>query len=270
MSLVDVAQLAARLDEPELRVVDVRWYLDRPEAGRTAYLAGHIPGAVFCDLETDLSDHRLPGRHPLPSPGAFTRTLEHMGIHPDDFVVAYDDASGAVAARLWWMLRSIGHRRVAVLDGGYPAWVRAGLPVQTGRVARERSSYPPAHSWRGTVETAEILERLGELVLVDARDAARFRGEHEPVDPVAGHIPGAVNLPYRDNLTPEGLFRSPEELRLRFLDVAGSDTVVYCGSGVTACHLILAMTVAGLQPPRLYAGSWSAWVSDPTRPIDVG
>jgi thiosulfate/3-mercaptopyruvate sulfurtransferase len=262
MALISVENLAARLDDPDLRIVDVRWVLGQPEAGRERYDAGHLPGATFLDLETALSSPGGPGRHPLPSPADFAATLGAAGIGSGDFVVAYDDVGGWVASRLWWMLDNLGHTRVAVLDGGYPAWVAAGLPATT-----EMPAYPPttldlAPAWSGTVDRDALRDRLGDVVLLDARAGPRYRGETEPIDPVAGHIPTARNAPTDGNLGADGRFLPATELALRFRGLGAdgpAEVVASCGSGVSATHNSLAMRVAGLPDPILYVGSWSDW-----------
>lgn len=263
--LVTVAALASRLDDPDVRVVDVRWALGRPDAGREAYRTGHIPGALFLDLDADLSDHGglgAPGRHPLPDPREFAARLGARGIGSEHAIVVYDDVGGWVAARLWWMLDALGHRRVSVLDGGYPAWVAAGLPTTT-----EEPVQPPARlalgtSWPRVIERDELRSLLGSVLLLDARAAPRYRGETEPVDPIPGHIPTAVNAPTEGNLGPDQRFALPDELAGRFhaLGVGpASQVVISCGSGTSACHHALAMRLAGLPDPILYVGSYSDW-----------
>ena len=266
MTLISVDELSDRLamDDPFLRVVDVRWYLNRPGAGRAAYDAGHIPGALFLDLDADLSDaHGLgaPGRHPLPRPADFARTLAARGIGSQHLVVAYDDAGGTVAARLWWMLDNLRHGGgAAVLDGGIGAWLDAGHPLAT-----QAPRWPPAEleladRWTKVVERSQLLDRPAELTLVDARAPERYRGEVEPIDPLAGHIPGAINMPATANLDAEGRFLAADRLRARLGDIAeGRPVAVYCGSGTVACHNLLAMRLAGLPDPLLYAGSFSDW-----------
>lgn len=261
MTLISPEALADAIGDPDLRLVDVRWYLGQPGQGRAAYEAGHLPGAIFLDLDADLSAPSGPGRHPLPDPAAFARRLGALGIGPHDHVVAYDDTGGWVAARLWWMLDDLGHERTAVLDGGFPAWVAAGLPLTT-----EVPSWPPARleladRWTKVVNRDELRARLGSVVLLDARAAPRYRGETEPVDPVAGHIPTALNAPTDGNLGPDGRFLPPGALaeRFRALGCEGHQVVTSCGSGTSACHHSLAMRVAGLPDPILYPGSWSDW-----------
>lgn len=268
--LIGVDELAAVLDAPDVVVCDVRWYLTDPERGRAEYLTGHLPGAVFVDLHHDLAGRDGGGRHPLPTTAAFGQVLERLGVSPSDTVVVYDASGGAMAARLWWMLRSIGHRSVRVLDGGVPAWIAAGHLVTDVVSDRTATTYPVPPRWTGVVDADDVLAlATAGITVVDARAAERYRGETEPVDLRAGHIPGAINLPHLDHLGPDGRHRSADELRARFASV-GPDAVVYCGSGVTACHDLLAMALAGITDARLYAGSWSDWSSDPARPVAVG
>lgn len=276
--LVDVDTLARNLGRDDWIVVDCRFTLTDPPAGRAAYDRGHVPGARYANLDEDLA--RRPtateGRHPLPEPELFAATLEKWGIGRGDTVVAYDEGGGAIAARLWWLLRWLGHERCAVLDGGVAAWQSAGRPIEQAAPTVEPRRYEGARRAAGTVvATDELLARLdaGDL-LVDARAAPRYRGEQEPIDPKAGHVPGARNRPFSANVTAAGRFREPAELRGELLELlAGrepSRLIAMCGSGVTACHLLLAMEVAELPGARLYAGSWSEWLRDPARPISVG
>ncbi len=275
MSLISPGDLAARLERPDdVRVVDVRWYLGRPGDGRRAYEAGHIPGAIFLDVDTDLVAAEGAGRHPLPSPRDFRRRLEAAGIGDRHVVVAYDDVGGWVASRLWWMLDDLGHRATAVLDGGYPAWVAEGRPTIEGpgdpaAPAPERLSL--ADDWRKVIDRETLRDRLGSVTLLDARAAARYRGEIEPIDPVAGHIPTALSAPVEGNVGADGRFLAAAELarRYRELGADGSDVVVYCGSGIAACDVALARRVAGLPDPLLYPGSYSDW-SRSGLPIAVG
>ena len=261
VALVSAADLAAPLENPDLRIVDVRWYLNRPGQGRQAYESGHIPGALFLDLDEDLSGEEGPGRHPLPYPLDFRRRLEAVGIGSEHFVVAYDDTAGTTAARLWWMLDNLGHERVAVLDGGLRAWIDAGHEL-----SRDEPKWPPARMrlkdrWSNVIERDELTARLGAVTLLDARAPERYRGEVEPIDPAAGHIPTAVNAPTAGNLDRDGRFLLPNNLRRRFEDLSPPDRplVTSCGSGTTACHNALAMRRAGLPDPILYVGSFSDW-----------
>lgn len=275
--LVTVAWLRERLNSPGLRIVDVRWYLTEPARGRAEYLAEHIPGAVFLDLEAELSSPRGhgPGRHPLPMPEAFATVAGRAGIGAGVHVVAYDASGGAAAARLWWLLRYYGHDQVSLLDGGWPAWQAAGMPVETAVVAPAPAVFAPRPRPEMVVDAAEV-ERLRHrpgALLIDARAAERYEGRVEPIDPRPGHIPGAVSAPYAGNLATDGTLRSSDELRERFLAL-GADTaaplVCYCGSGVTAAHNLLALELAGIGGGLLYEGSWSDWCSDPARPAALG
>ena len=270
--LVSADWLAEHLDHSILRIADTRWYLDEPERGRQAFREAHIPGAVYVDLETDLSAPEGPGRHPLPDWQTFSERMSRLGIGDKQRVVAYDDRGGAIAARLWWMLRAIGHEHAFVLDGGLTAWVQAGNPVSD-----QAESYPPAElsvdlAPALTLDRDQLRQRLGSILTLDSRSGDRYRGEEEPIDPVAGHIPTAVNSDFEQNLGPDLRFRAIGELTARFqgLGVDGSRPVVtYCGSGVTACHDLLAMEHAGLGRALLYPGSWSDW-SGAGYPVAVG
>lgn len=273
-TLVDVATLAAHVDAADWCVVDVRHQLSDTGYGERAYAEGHIPGAVFLHCDRDLSGPMSGGngRHPWPERERLAARLGEVGIGPQTQVVVYDDAQGMIAGRLWVLLRWLGHDRVAVLDGGLQAWLAAGgamtaLPPSVHAVAFE------ANEGDGPVTANEVLERLGTpgMRLVDARSPDRFRGENETIDPVGGHIPGAVNRFFRDNLRADGRCKPAAELRAEWLAVlAGAlpEKVVHqCGSGVSACHNMLAMEIAGLPGSRLYAGSWSEWCADPGRPV---
>lgn len=271
MTIVSVYDLAAaQLNEPDLIVCDVRHYLDDHERGRREYDEAHIPGAAFVDLDRDLAGGPGGGRHPLPAVDDFVSLLGRLGVAPGTLVVAYDAAGGATAARLWWMLRSIGHGRVAVLDGGFPAWVAAGHEVTSEAPNRPATNYPTAPAWTGIVDADDVAEgvALGGTV-IDARAPERFAGEHEPIDARAGHIPGAINRFHGDTLGPDGLHRPLPELVEMFAGV-GTSPIVYCGSGVTACHDLLAMSLVGLAGGRLYPGSWSEWSGEPDRPVATG
>ncbi len=276
--LVDTATLAEHLNDPDWILFDCRFNLADPAWGRAQYLQGHIPGARFADLDQDLSSPIGPdtGRHPLPAPGLLVTKLAAWGVTADRQVVVHDDAGSGFAVRLWWLLRWLGHDRVAVLDGDLRAWVAEGREI-TDQVA------PPApadfdaqlqdDAWVSTDTLAANLE-TGRYQVVDARAAERFRGEVEPIDPVAGHIPGAINLPLTENLDATGRFLPPARLRERFLTGIGDtppERVLHsCGSGVNACHNLLAIEVAGLTGSRLYAGSWSEWIRSPKRPVATG
>jgi thiosulfate/3-mercaptopyruvate sulfurtransferase len=272
--LVAAEELASRLGDPNLRVADVRWYLGQPGEGRRRYESAHIPGAVFVDLDTDLAAPSGAGRHPLPDPRSFASRIGALGIGDEHDVVVYDDAGGTIAARLWWMLDVLGHPSVALLDGGLPAWEAAGLP----RTA-EVPSYAPARltapgvAWPRTIDREALKERLGSVVLLDARAGPRYRGEVEPVDRVPGHIPSAVSAPTDGNLAGGARFLPAATLRQRFEALAASsasgDVVTSCGSGITACHNALAMRVAGLPDPILYPGSYSDWSASGER-VAVG
>lgn len=270
MSLISVAELSSRLDDPDVVVCDVRFHLADLHQGRREYEEGHIPGAVFVDLHTDLAGGPGGGRHPLPTVDDFTAVLGLLGIEPRHHVVAYDSAGGATASRLWWMLRSIGHSTVSVLDGGIQAWTAAGHPLATEEPDRPATDYPAAPEWTGIVDADDVAQgaQFG-VTVIDARAPERFRGETEPIDARAGHIPGAINRFHADNLRPDGLHRPLPELVERFAGI-GSAPIVYCGSGVTACHDLLALSLVGLSGARLYPGSWSEWSSDPDRPVATG
>ncbi len=258
MSLISADALLARIDDPDLRLADVRWWLSDPAKGRRDYADGHLPGAVFVDLDTDLVASDGPGRHPLPESAAFLRRMEALGFDAASHIVVYDDAGGTVAARLWWMLDDLGHRRVQVLDGGTQAWVGAGGALTTTVPAPAPGRLSLRERWSRTIEQAALIARLGSIAIVDARARERYRGDIEPIDPVAGHIPTALSLPTGGNLDPGGRLLSAAELRARY-ESLGEEVVVACGSGVNACHNALAMRVAGLPDPLLYPGSYSDW-----------
>lgn len=260
--LISPEALGTQLGDPRLRVVDVRWYLGKPGAGRAAYDAGHLPGATYLDLDTDLAAPTGPGRHPLPDPAAFARRLGEAGIGNGDRVVAYDDSGGGVASRLWWMLDNLGFADVAVLDGGLPAWTAAGLSITTEPVAWPSTTLTLGERWTRVIERDEVRDRLGSIVLLDARAGERYRGEVEPVDAYPGHIPTAISSPTTANLGPDGRFLPADALHERYTALLGGgdrDVVSSCGSGVTACQNALAMRVAGLPDPILYPGSYSDW-----------
>jgi thiosulfate/3-mercaptopyruvate sulfurtransferase len=278
--LIDAAELLQKLNDPSWAIVDCRFLLADSERGRQDYLKAHIPGAVYAHLNDDLSGEIIPGktgRHPLPSPEAFARVLSAWGIDDTVQVVAYDDSNGSMAAaRLWWMLRWMGHDAVAVLDGGWKRWQQAGYPEASGAESRPARTFPPQMRGGLVVTADDVLahaQQPGSRV-IDVRAAERYRGSQETIDPVAGHIPGARNLPFTEMLEADGRFQPPERLRARFQQVLGEtppeQAIFYCGSGVTAAHALLGLAQAGLGDGRLYAGSWSEWIIDPNRPTAKG
>jgi thiosulfate/3-mercaptopyruvate sulfurtransferase len=282
-TLIEPQALREHLDDPRWVIIDCRFDLARPEWGARAFAAGHIPGALYADLDRDLSGPRtmLSGRHPLPEPALLAATLSRFGIDATVQVVGYDQGTGSFAARLWWLLRWLGHGQVAVLDGGFAAWERAGLPVSSTTeacVPRQFSARPDGRLLVSTAEVAAAVDsgafRRGEAVLVDARSADRFAGENESIDPVAGHIPGARNHPFAGNLDGQGRFLAPAQLERAWQHTlrgsAPRQVIAMCGSGVTACHDLLALEVAGLSGARLYAGSWSEWIRDPAHAVALG
>jgi thiosulfate/3-mercaptopyruvate sulfurtransferase len=277
-TLIDVGSLQSQLGNPRLAVVDCRFDLMNPEAGRQAYAKAHIAGARYADLNRDLSAPIGPhtGRHPLPSPEAFATTLGGLGIGNDTQVVAYDEANGSFAARLWWLLRWLGHDAAAVLDGGFKAWTAHGGALQSGATPSLVERFTPRVDVDAVLSTAQLEHALRApgALLVDARAPERYAGASEPIDAVAGHIPGAVNHPFTGNLGADGRFLAAALLRSRWQErLAGKqpkDLVAMCGSGVTACHNLLSLEVAGFTGAKLYAGSWSEWIRDPRRPIARG
>ncbi|MGE5339235.1 MAG: sulfurtransferase [Gemmatimonadota bacterium] len=278
-TLVSVQQLQQHLADPDWCVVDCRHALSDFGAGRREYEAGHIPGAIFANVEEDLSGAKTGsnGRHPLPDRDALVQTFRNWGIGNRTQIVAYDANGGSFAARLWWLARWLGHARVALLDGGWQAWQAAGGASDTKIPARAPANFEAGESLVHVVDAAQVQSMRGDpnLLLVDVRAPERYRGEQETLDPVAGHVPGAVNRFWQTNLTsPNGTFKSTRELRAE-LDAlreghAPTQLVTYCGSGVTACHMLIAMEIAGLPGAALYAGSWSEWVADRTRPVATG
>lgn len=278
-NLISAEELAVLVESPDTRVVDCRFDLLDPGAGRRSYLSGHIAGAVFADLDQDLAAPVTPqsGRHPLPDAGTFARTCEKLGISNATEVVVYDQHNGSLAARAWWMLRWLGHDRVRLLNGGIDRWVSQGRPLVKGLEKVGTGSFHPEPRPGKVLTTDELVggpEEVADIRLIDARDAARFRGELEPIDPVAGHIPGSTNLPFMASLHADGTWRPTGELEQLWFRVLGEDPgvpwAVMCGSGVTACHLALSGIEAGYSEPRLYIGSWSEWIRDPARPIAIG
>ncbi len=275
-TLIDAETLQAVPARADWVVVDCRFDLADPDAGRLAWQRGHIPGAVYAHLERDLSGPVTAGRgrHPLPDPDALVAWLEHHGIGNDTQVVAYDHGPGPMAARLWWLLRWLGHESVAVLDGGLAAWQAAGGELTDTDPERQPRHYHAHPGALPTVETAALAATLERFCVVDARAPERYRGEHEPIDPVAGHIPGALSRPFTENLDDDGRFLEPRALLSAWapiLQTAGERALVaQCGSGVTACHHVLALAHAGVGDIALYPGSWSEWIRDPSRPVVTG
>jgi thiosulfate/3-mercaptopyruvate sulfurtransferase len=282
-TLIDTAGLARHLGDADWLSIDCRFDLARPDWGAQAFAAGHIPGALYAHLDHELSGARTAasGRHPLPDPAALAATFGRFGIDARVQVIAYDQGPGAYAARLWWLLRWLGHERVAVLDGGFAAWERAGLPLASGPSPRPARRFEPRAAPERVTSTAALAAALGRgdlargaPLLIDARSADRFAGENETIDPVAGHVPGAHNHPFARNLDARGQFLPPAELRRAWsATLRGRPpeaVVAMCGSGVTACHNLLALELAGLPGAKLYAGSWSEWIRDPARAVARG
>ncbi|MEE9552163.1 MAG: sulfurtransferase [Gammaproteobacteria bacterium] len=272
-TLINSQALHDHLNDPNIIIVDCRYDLSDKDKGKNLYLELHIPGAVFADLHDDLSgppatDH---GRHPLPTVEALEALFVRLGISNDSQVIVYDNAYGSFAGRLWWMLRYMGHEVVAILDGGWHAWLQSGLSTSPGEENNDPGDFQgqPRSEWLVTIDQVPDAE-----MLIDSRDPARYRGETEPLDRVAGHIPGAMNHFWKGNLEENGLFKDPGQLHEEFQALLGAtmsqNAVFYCGSGVTACHNLLAAAHAGLEAPRLYVGSWSEWCADPERPIATG
>lgn len=274
-TLISVADLAKHLDDPGVVVFDCRHELTNPDFGPKAYAESHVPGARFANVDKNLSGPLTGknGRHPLPDPDVFMDWLGRMGVSNSSQVVGYDHAGGAYGARLWWLLRWLGHPRVAVLDGGWQAWNAAGQPV-TQEVPTPKPARFSGKPDNSSVDAQYVSQRLNsaDMVLIDARANDRYHGQNETIDPVAGHIPGALNRFFKDNLDSQGRFKSPGELQAAFKSMIGDTPagkiIHQCGSGITACHNLLAMEVAGLKGARLYSGSWSEWIADPSRPIE--
>jgi thiosulfate/3-mercaptopyruvate sulfurtransferase len=282
-TLISAAELAQHVTAPDWVIIDCRHDLMNPDAGRDGYASGHIQNAQFAHLDFDLSgaktgqDGRFRGRHPLPQRAALIEALRRFGINGTSQVVAYDAHGGMFAARLWWLLRWVGHAGCAVLDGGLAAWQAQGLPLVTQIAAKPRGDIAERAALVETVSAVDILANLANLgsqarTVLDARAPDRYRGENETLDPVGGHIPGARNRFFKDNLQEDGRFKGAAQLRQEFAPLLGAapDAIMQCGSGVTACHHLLALEVAGLPGAALYAGSWSEWCADPARPVATG
>jgi thiosulfate/3-mercaptopyruvate sulfurtransferase len=278
-TLISVEGLAQFINEPNWVVIDCRFSLDDPSRGRKAYREAYIPGAFYAHLNDDLSSPVVAGktsRHPLPDVDLISERFGSWGIDSQTQVVVYDDSGGMFAVRLWWMLRWLGHESVAVLDGGYPAWVEAGYPVNNVIPSPVTKTFSPKLQSEMLVTAEDVLRNFGDpgYLLIDSRGPERYRGEIEPIDPVAGHIPGAINYPFASNIDTKGHVQLKQVLRGRFetlfRDVPAERVTFYCGSGVTAAHNVLAVAHAGLGMPRMYAGSWSEWITDPERPITTG
>lgn len=277
-TLITPEVLRSEAGEGSWVVFDCDFNLADKDAGRRRYEAGHVPGARYLDLERDLSNpvSETSGRHPLPNWRRLARVLGDSGVSTDSQVVCYDASGGTMAARLWWLLRWLGHEAVAVLEGGWQGWQKAGLPISGEMPAPKPALFTPHPARDQVIDTETLLDLLGQtgFRLLDARAPERFRGEVEPIDPVAGHIPGAINAPCADNLDAKGRFLPADQLRKRYLALLDgrnpAEAIAMCGSGVTACHTLLAMEHAGLSGARLYAGSWSEWIRDPGRPVATG
>lgn len=277
-TLITSEELAPHLGDPDWAIVDCRFELGNPDVGYAQYLENHIPGAVYAHINRDLSGPITPetGRHPLPDPTTLFQTLSRLGIGPGVQVVAYDSAGGSFADRLWWLLRLYSFDRVAVLNGGFPRWMALGLPTTPGAEERAPRIFQGILRPEMLADEALVMRAARDpaALVVDARAPERYRGDTEPIDPVAGHIPGAVNRFYGLNLDENGMMKSPEVLRREFEQILGETTpenaIFYCGSGITGAHHVLAMEYAGLRGSKLYAGSWSQWIRDPDRPVATG
>ncbi len=277
-TLITIKDISANLGNPDWAIFDCHFLLDDTEAGRRTYLEAHIPGAIYVHLDKDLSGKVIPGktsRHPLPDIDTFAATLSNWGIDETVQVVAYDDRGGSIAARLWWMMQWVGHPNVAVLDGNFTHWREAGFPTKSGVETRSPRSFKPHPNPNLLVDANQIMamRKSPEVLIIDSRAPERYRGELEVLDPIAGHIPGAVNAFFGNNMDEDGHFKNKEQLRIRFKkifgDIPAEKTIFYCGSGVTAAHNILAIAYAGLGNAVLYPGSWSEWITDPNRPVVI-
>jgi thiosulfate/3-mercaptopyruvate sulfurtransferase len=277
-TLISTQELTDNLNNPDFVIVDCRFQLLDPSLGEKEYRLGHIPGAVYAHQDNDLASPitKTSGRHPLPEPAIFIETLRKWGIGNSSQVVVYDSSNGGMAARLWFLLKYYGHEAVAMLDGNLPQWQSESRPLEEGEHKNSPGDFCGEPNSGMVVSTAEVKEMLGssDTILIDSRAPERYRGKVETVDTVAGHIPGAVNRFFGNNLESSGLFKSPETLKAEFMQILGDikpqDAVIYCGSGPTSCHNLLAMACAGLPLARDYAGSWSEWIRDPDNPIEKG
>lgn len=276
--LISTGELLEQLGDDGLCVIDCRFDLSDTQAGRRAYLNAHIPGAGFVDLNEDLAGAPgRGGRHPLPSAESAAACFGRLGINSSIRVVVYDGGSGAMAARAWWMLRWLGHERVRLLDGGFDAWSQQHYPLQSGAQSFKSRTFSAQPRNERIVRSEDLVmsgDHVASLNLLDARDRSRFRGDVEPIDRVAGHIPGAKNMPFQESLAANGLWKARDVRRAQWIGMLSGDpdaaSIAMCGSGVTACHLVLSAVDSGIREPQLYVGSWSAWIEDPTRPIGTG
>tara|TARA_R110002049_G_scaffold252264_1_gene426873 strand:- start:12067 stop:12915 length:849 start_codon:yes stop_codon:yes gene_type:complete len=275
-TIISAQDLKTIIDKDNVRVFDCRFSLKDPQGGLKSYQAGHLPMAQFADMDTQLSSTmtKTSGRHPLPDEKEFLAQLKAWGINNDTQVIAYDDISGAFAARLWWMMRWMGHDKVAVLDGGMQQWTQQGFPL-----SQEKVEFAPGNftgkanmDWLVSIDEVQAKLKADDMILIDARAADRFTGRDKTIDPVPGHIPGAYNLPFGGNLTKDGLFETPDTINQRFAKIIQDQPLTsvtnMCGSGVTACHNLLAQAVAGMPPTKIFIGSWSQWIKDASRPVD--
>ena len=277
-TLISAEELHTIINDDNVRVFDCRFSLKDPQSGKNSYLAGHLPRAQFADMDTQLSSAMTDssGRHPLPDPQVFIELLNVWGVNNDTQVVAYDDISGAFAARLWWMMRWVGHNKVAVLNGGMQKWTEQGYALSQENVQFPSTDFSGQANkdWIMDIDTVQAKLENNAITLIDARAADRFTGKDQKTDPVPGHVPGANNLPFSGNLTKDGMMQSPEIIKERFASVIQDrsldDVVNMCGSGVTACHNMLAQAVAGMPPTKVFIGSWSQWIKDSSRPVQTG
>lgn len=277
-TIISAQQLAEIIHNDDVRVFDCRFALKDPQGGLKNYLAGHIPGAQFADMDTQLSSPmtETSGRHPLPAADTFLAQLRAWGVSNSTQLIAYDDISGAFAARLWWLMRWMGHTRVAVLDGGLQKWTESGQPLSQEEASYSKGDFSGRANLDWVIDINSVCTELDadNITLIDARAADRFTGKDQKTDPVPGHVPGAINLPFGGNLTKQGVFEAPQVIRKRFeslVEAKSVDQVVnMCGSGVTACHNLLALEIAGFPPSKLFVGSWSQWIRDTSRPVAIG